>query len=132
MANHSLILLALSVLTPVLASAHHDALSQFDTKTFIELEGEVADVLWAYPHVTISIIVIEKQGPETWTLQTQDPAVLRQLGISKNPLGVGDIVRVYGWAPRRKDERGSFIFNLLLPTGEELVLERGGERRLSR
>jgi hypothetical protein len=116
---------------PALSAGHHDAPSQFDIETFIELEGKVTDVQWAYPHVVITIDVVGEQGIESWSLQTQDPAVLRRLGISENPLQTGDDIRTYGWAPRRPDQRESFVFNLLVPSGEELVLESGGERKLS-
>jgi hypothetical protein len=117
---------------PALSVGHHDALSQFDIEAFIELEGEVTEVRWTYPHVLITIDVIGENGIESWSLQTQDPSVLRQLGISESPLLVGDNVRTYGWAPRSSDQHESFVFNLLLPSGEELVLERGGPYRLSK
>jgi hypothetical protein len=118
------------VLLPALSAGHHNAPGQFDIETFIELEGKVTDVQWAYPHVLITIDVAS-EALESWLLQTQDPAVLRRLGISENPLHIGDAIRSYGWAPRRPDQRESFIFNLLLPSGEELVLETNGERRLT-
>jgi hypothetical protein len=121
----------LSFLLPTLAAGHHDAPSQFNIKTFIELEGNVTEIRWAYPHVTITINAVGESGVERWSLETQDPAVLRQIGITESPLQIGDVIRTYGWAPRRPDQRQSFIFNLLLPSGEELVLERGGERRFS-
>lgn len=121
----------LFLLFPALSIGHHDALSQFDIETFIELEGVVTDVRWSYPHVVIKIAVIDEQGPESWTLQTQDPAMLRQLGIAESPIRIGDTIRTYGWAPRRANQRESFIYNLLLPSGVELVLERNGPLRLS-
>ena len=119
----------LSSLAPAVSSGHHDALSRFDIENFIELEGTVTYVSWAYPHVSITIDVAGERGVESWSLQTQDPAVLRSLGISDNPLSIGDRIHTFGWAPRRVDQHESFVFNLLLPSGRELVLERGGEYR---
>ncbi|HMB74721.1 MAG TPA: DUF6152 family protein [Gammaproteobacteria bacterium] len=116
------LLASLPALSPVIAAAHHSVAGRFDTASVIEVEGEITSVHWRSPHVEFTLAAIDESGArESWLLEAAAPSTLIRSGLSADVIEVGDQVRVAGWAPMT-DKREMFLQNVLLPSGEELLL----------
>jgi hypothetical protein len=88
----------------------------------MEVEGRVTAVNWRSPHVALTLEAVDDDGARvTWTLEAAAPSTLIRSGLSADTIAVGDRIRVAGWPPVT-DEREMFLQNVLLPTGEELLL----------
>jgi len=113
------------LLTPVAAlQAHHSFFGRFDTTSSIELEGTVTRVVWRNPHAHFTLEV-EQDGEMTeWDLESGSPTLMTRAGIPANSVKAGQHIRVAA-NPPLTDKREAFATNVLLPNGEELVLQTG-------
>ena len=115
------ILLSFSLTASSLVFAHHGNLrnsSLYDADNFIELEGEITEVLWRNPHARARMLVVGDDGEETvWEIETQPgPVEFGRMGIVEEDLY--GRVRVAGYRSRRNpDSLG--VVNLLMPSGRE-------------
>ncbi|MGD2167941.1 MAG: DUF6152 family protein, partial [Gammaproteobacteria bacterium] len=111
-----------AALAPGIGLAHHSVAGRFDTGSVIEVEGEITSVHWRSPHVEFTLDSTNEQGARvSWLLEAAAPSTLIRSGLSADVIEVGDHVRVAGWPPvTDKDEM--FLQNVLLATGEELLL----------
>ena len=71
--------------------AHHGSLANsalYDTDEFIELEGEIIEVLWRNPHARARLSVVDDNGEETvFEIETQPgPVEFGRMGISEEDL----------------------------------------------
>lgn len=113
---------ALLLLAPGIGLAHHSVAGRFDTRTVIEVEGQITSVHWRSPHVEVTLDAVDDDGARvTWLLEAAAPSTLVRSGLSADLLEVGDRVRVAGWPPLTA-KREMFLQNVLLSTGEELLL----------
>lgn len=118
----SVALLASALLAPAIGSAHHSAVGRFDTRSITELEGEITSVRWRSPHVEFTLDAVDDKGARVeWLLEAAAPSMLERSGLRADIIGVGDRVRVAGWSPVT-DKNEVFLQNVLLSTGEELML----------
>jgi len=102
--------------------AHHSAAGRYDSSGLMELEGEVTSVYWRSPHVVYDLEVTGDSGaPVKWEIEGAAPATLSRSGLRVDTIRVGDHLRVAGWPPVG-EKREMFLQNVLLPTGEELLL----------
>jgi len=103
------------------ASAHH-SVTPYDQNTFAELQGVIAEVRWRNPHMGMTLLVENEQGVEQeWKLEGDSiDAVMRQ-GLTRESLNVGDRIRMAGW-PSLRGSRELFAINVLLPSGEEVIM----------
>lgn len=124
-------LTAAALLVPIAGSAHHSVAGRFDTRAIVEVEGEITAVRWRSPHVEFTLEAVDERGARVaWLLEAAAPSTLIRSGLSPDSIEVGSRVRVAGWAPLR-DEHETFLQNVLLPTGEELLLWVSAESRWS-
>ena len=124
--RYSLFALALSSAS---ALAHHSFFGRFDTAASMQLEGTVTKVLWRNPHVYIYLDVINEQGEtEEWDLESGSPTLMRRAGIPADAITVGTSIRVAAYPPLT-GKREAFATNVLLPSGQELVLQTGAQPR---
>ena len=110
---------------PVTVLAHHSFSAWFDRARIAELEGELTEVRWQNPHVGFTIRTTDETGQETlWDTETFAVCGISRWGITPDLFSVGDRVKVAG-NPSRRGENQLWIWNILLPSGEELLF---GER----
>jgi hypothetical protein len=115
-------LTVLAAFVPGLALAHHSPAGRFDTQSVMEVEGEITSVHWQSPHVEFTLAAVDETGASvTWALEGAAPSTLVRSGLGADTIEIGDRVRVAGWPPVT-DKKEMFLQNVLLPTGEELLL----------
>ena len=119
--------LAITILTvaPAMSvQAHHSFFGRFDTTTTIELEGVVTEVVWRNPHAHFTLEVTEGGKIIEWDLESGSPTLMTRAGVPPNAVQVGQRIRVAA-NPPVTDKLEAFATNVLLPSGEELVLQTG-------
>ena len=128
---------AAACLTGLLAGAgtgwaHHSFAAVYDAATVAEIEGTVTRVLWANPHVRFTINGKNERGRQgLWDVETNSVSILRRMQISSNVLKIGDRIRVAG-NPGRRGTLQIFAHNVLLPNGQEVLLQPGSAARWSK
>lgn len=126
--NEKLITLVM-LLAPAAALGHHSVAVIFDTSSVVEAHGEVTELSWRNPHVRFQLSATDESGSaQEWTVEMTSLTNLRRRGLSGQLLNVGDTVRVAG-NPGRMDSTNIYLENLLLASGEEIVVEPRGEPR---
>lgn len=102
--------------------AHHSAFGRYDQASILEIEGAITDVRWHSPHVLV-VLRAQNDGGETvlWQLEGAAPLNLARTNITADLFQIGDHVRVAGWPPV-SDKKEMFMQNVLLPSGEELLM----------
>ena len=114
-----LVIVLAGLLTSLPSSAHH-AFTAFDRDRLIELEGEVADLLWANPHVRFTVRVNGGDGTSTdWRVEGQSLSILGRIGMGEELLVPGSTIRVAGW-PGRNDRPILGLTNAMI-LGKEYV-----------
>ena len=128
MSRPALILLV-AALQPASALAHHSFFGRFDTTCNIELEGVVTKVSWRNPHAHILLAVTNADGSTTdWDLESGSPTLMTRAGIPADAIKVGDRIRIGGYPPTTGIKE-AFATNVLLPSGQELVMQTGARPR---
>lgn len=113
------------VLAPFLSAySHHSFFGRFDTSTTIELEGLVTRVVWRNPHAHFFLEVEQDGETLEWDLESGSPTLMTRAGVPPNAVQAGQRIRVAA-NPPVTDKREAFATNILLPSGEELVLQTG-------
>ncbi|MES2606781.1 MAG: DUF6152 family protein [Pseudomonadota bacterium] len=111
------------------ALAHHSFFGRFNTTGNIELEGEVTRVSWRNPHAHIFLKVTGADGAVVeWDLESGSPTLMTRAGIPANAIKVGDHIRIAGYPPTTTNKE-AFATNVLLPSGQELVMQTGASAR---
>lgn len=123
-------LLAAAVLVlPAAALAHHSFFGRFDTGGVMFLEGEVTRVQWRNPHAHIFLKVTAEDGSVVeWDMESGSPTLMFRAGIPDDAIQAGMKVRVAGYPPLT-DRKEMFATNVLLESGQELVLQTGAQAR---
>jgi hypothetical protein len=115
-------LLSMAMLVAYPAFAHHSSAGRYDSSGLMEVEGDVSSVSWRSPHVVYRLEVAGDSGaPVSWMIEGAAPATLSRSGLNVDTIKVGDHVRVAGWPPVG-EKKEMFLQNVLLPTGDELLL----------
>jgi hypothetical protein len=104
------------------ASAHH-SLAIYSNETTV-VEGEIVDVLWANPHVRITLRAGATGAEQVWSLESGSLMTLQRAGIARDLLRKGDRVKAAVRVSRR-DPLLAGAMTLLLPDGRELQLLTG-------
>jgi hypothetical protein len=124
-----LLLAASCCALPPTAHSHHSFVGFYDSERIVEVEGIVRAVSWRNPHGALTLEVRDASGePRQWQVETGSISVLRVRGFDRDFVRVGDRVRIAGEAALRR-ERGLYARNMLLETGEEVLLSIGIEPR---
>lgn len=117
------------VLLPLASFAHHSVSAWFDRAAVTELEGELTELRWQNPHIRFTLKVTGEDGREVlWDMESLSVSGISRTGLAPELFQVGDRLRVAG-NPSRRNLNNVFVRNILLPSGEEIVL--GGEARWS-
>ena len=98
--------------------AHHSVVTNFDSNTTIEVEGEITEIQWRNPHIIFELTTTDGEDAE-WHLETHSLSIMRRMDAVEPFVEIGDRVTVAGWPARRG--QGMFVNNTLLPSGEEFV-----------
>jgi hypothetical protein len=107
------------------AHGHHSFVGFYDQNRIVEVEGVVRSLSWSNPHGTIVLDVTDAAGRVTeWRIETGSISVLRVRGFDREFVRVGDRVRLAGEAALKR-ENGLYARNMLLPSGEEVLLSIG-------
>ena len=87
-------------------SAHHSS-TMFDHATTMTINGEVVELRWVNPHVSLSVNGTIKEGdsPEVWVMEMTSPGnLVRAGGWRRDAVKPGDKVEVE-FSPLRDSER---------------------------
>jgi hypothetical protein len=109
--------------------AHHSVSAWFNPNEVIELEGELAELRWQNPHIVFTLRIVAEDGRETlWDMESLSVSGVSRTGLAPGLFVVGETLKVAG-NPSRKNLNNVFVRNILLPSGQEIVL--GGQARWS-
>lgn len=112
-----------------LAFAHH-SLAIYAPEP-IELEGELRDIVWQNPHVTLVLATVGPDGREqTWRMEGGSLTTLQRAGVTSELFTVGDRIKVAGRRSRREPFTG-LVSNVLLPDGREAQMLTGAPQRFA-
>lgn len=88
------------------AYGHHAISLNYDAERTDRIEGEVAEVFWANPHVHYYLTVTGDDGSEaTWDVETGNIIGMTRRGITRDTIQVGDRLIVEGTPGRNGSER---------------------------
>ena len=118
-------LLAVTFLFAGVASAHHAFSAFYDTDNVGEISGEIIETFWINPHAGFRI---RTDGGEVWNIETAPVNTLRRLGLAES-VGVGERVGFIG-AFSRLGRNEVLATNMILPSGEEVLIDPGFAGRL--
>ena len=122
-------LAALALVLMSTARAHHSFVGFYDQSQIVEIEGVLRSASWRNPHGTLEVDVIDADGGTTpWVVETGSVGVLRVRGFDREFVQPGDRIRIAG-EPALRRENGLYARNMLLPSGEEVMLSIGIEPR---
>jgi hypothetical protein len=123
LARISALIVSIGWLAAPPAFAHH-SLAIYSNETTV-LEGEIVDILWANPHVRITLRSAGSQGAEElWSLESGSLMTLQRAGVTPDVLREGDRVKAAVQVSRR-DPLVAGAGTMLLPDGRELQLRTG-------
>jgi len=115
-----------SVLTPLVARAHHSLSEIYVRDSSITLTGTITGIDWVNPHVVFRLEVDDGSGPTvSWLVEMDPPHALSQRSWSRNSIDVGQIVTVDGYRAIADDARTE-AKTITLPGGETLVASTDG------
>jgi len=96
----SAVCVALVLIAPVAALAHHAA-AMYETEKTVTVSGTVEEFKYVNPHAWLYVVVTDDNGEETlWGFEAEGPSALMRTGIRNNALQPGDLVTVTA-RPRR-------------------------------
>ena len=105
----------------VSVQAHHSA-SQFDPASPITIQGTVARVDWANPHVYIYVETKDANGAsERWMIETDPTPILVRSGWSRDSVKVGATVTVRASPDRNRGRNHAHLVSLSTGSGPVLV-----------
>ena len=114
--------LGMLLLAPVAGFCHHSVASWFDSSQVKELEGELTELKWQNPHIVFTLKVMGEDGRETlWDMESLSLSGVTRTGLTPDLLVVGQTLKVAG-NPSRRNLNNVFVRNILLPSGQEIVL----------
>ena len=92
---------------------HHSWAREYDATRTVSLVGVISRLVYRSPHSAIMLEVPNGAGRnERWTLEWGSPHGLRERGIDKRTLRVGDELRVTGTAHRNPRTRSIHLQSL--------------------
>jgi hypothetical protein len=103
--------------------AHHSA-TMFDHATTMTINGEVVELRWVNPHVSLSVNGVVKEraedGPAVWVMEMTSPGnLVRAGGWRRDAVKPGETVEVVFSPLRDSQRRGGALKKLtVVATGE--------------
>jgi hypothetical protein len=115
------VVVATSLLTTTVASAHHSFSAEFDLDKPIRLTGVVTKLEWTNPHAWFYIDVKDDSGKVTnWGWELGSPNGLLRTGWTRNSLKVGTEVTVEGSRARDGGNTANARDVIITSTGQKL------------
>jgi hypothetical protein len=113
---------AVALVLPAAAPAHHSLSGQFDTTRTFEITGVVSRVDWVNPHTYVYVDVKQPDGAVlTWKIESHPVAVMRKAGLSKSELqGDGRPVWLKAHPARGSQPNLAYLVQLRLADGKEI------------
>jgi hypothetical protein len=92
-------------------SAHHSLGATYNVNETVELKGEIAQFLFRNPHSYLHVMAPDAEGVmQRWSLEWRDAGSLREQGMGREVLAVGDEVTVTIHPSRTAaDHRGALV-----------------------
>jgi hypothetical protein len=88
-------------LSATLPSFAHHSQSEFDSRSTVEVNGTVTELVWKSPHAWIYMDVVGEDGElVNWGFELPSPMTLMRRGWSRKSLLPGDVITVTA-APAR-------------------------------
>lgn len=122
-----MLLLVVALLVSASCFAHHGYGGRYNQDEVVELEGELVRLLWRNPHVRLTIK--DAEG-ELWDIEAGSSTVMLRRGITEDMVNIGTQIRIAGLGSLRGRNEMT-AGNILLPSGEELLLSSGSRPRWS-
>jgi hypothetical protein len=117
--NRQLVLLAVALVAPMPAAAHH-SFAMFNRDRFGSVTGVVKDYEWANPHVWIHVMVMDEKGiAREWGFEMQSIAQDSRAGWRPDSVKPGDKVTIE-YHPLKDGTRGGQLTSAILATGARL------------
>jgi hypothetical protein len=99
------------------AVAHHSH-GNYDVNNYIELQGQVSELLWLNPHTWIYLEVEDDNGePVVWALEGGSPGALTRDGWRPDSVQAGDIIKVR--CHQLRDGSNGCLLGFVTPPGGE-------------
>lgn len=115
----SILVLALPLLLPVAAPAHH-SFAMFDASVKETISGVITEVQWTNPHIWIHVNVTGEDGKVAeWAVEGGSPNMLVRQGYTSKTLKPGERVSVT-LNPLKSGEPGGSLISIQLPDGTTL------------
>jgi hypothetical protein len=90
---------------PAPLPGHHSVLG-FDSSRQVAVRGVVREVIWSYPHVSLSVEEAGADGETVrWRVEIESPTVLERLGWTRESVRAGDRIETTGARARNGDRR---------------------------
>ena len=105
---------AVVLVIPTIGFGHHSDI-EYDRNNVTELTGEVTDVIWRNPHVSLTV---RTSDGEVWKLEGDNPNLLARFGVPRGAVARGDQIRVAGFPSVRRENR---LWFSTIHRGDELV-----------
>jgi hypothetical protein len=113
-------LLAVSLILPLSAQAHHSFAAEFDASKVVHIEGTVVKFDWVNPHSWLYVDVKMPDGAiQHWKIEGGAPSLLLRRGWNRNSVQPGMKVIVNGFQNRDGALRAS-ARDVTFPDGRTL------------
>jgi hypothetical protein len=114
------LLAVVTTILPAIAAAHHATAPTFDQGRVVELTGEITDVRWRNPHITLTLRSDDASATTDWHIETNSVSIVSRFGLTPELIAPGTHVRVAG-NPGRRDPNALWLTNVLLDDGREIL-----------
>lgn len=114
-------LAAAALLLSTQVVAHH-AFTGYDTENLRTIEGEITEILWRNPHVSVTIERLLESGErEVWQARGEALNSVLRAGVERSDMAVGDHVALFG-AVSLREPNSMAVYTMTVPSGRQLTL----------
>jgi DNA/RNA endonuclease YhcR with UshA esterase domain len=109
------------LIQPVISTAHHNAMSVYDVRKTISVEGKVVNLRLVSPHMRLYINVLNDEGEEEqWMVDGPGKHVLAQRGWTDDMFKSGEYIKVIG-KPTHSGNKAILYDRIFRQNGSELI-----------
>ncbi|MDG2087265.1 MAG: DUF6152 family protein [Arenicellaceae bacterium] len=123
----SVLVVLLSLLSPMPAVSHHSFSAEFDIGRPVELTGTVTSLEWTNPHTWVFIDTEDEQGnKQSWAIELLGINVLLRSGMTPKTVKPDDVLTITGYGSRDGTNTANASSVTKKETGELLWASAGG------